>query len=271
MRKYIGTLALVSLILFSCKEDSAPKQVEETVEEIAGLVLEKEGITLSTNTLATTFDDARLALIAPAENDASFSDSTMFRFGVDNYDLAINTSDPLSGQCANSGKGQHIHFILNNEPYSAHYNAEFKKQLPAGNNVLLAFLSRSYHMSVKSKDAYVLAEFNAGDNMDEFDQSAPHMFYSRPKGAYVGDNAKKVMLDFYLINTDLKDHGYLVRASINGVSFDLDTWQPFFIEGLQEGENTISLELLDSEGELVPSPYNPVERTISVKYTPESI
>jgi hypothetical protein len=107
--------------------------------------------------------------------------------------------------------------------------------------------------------------------MDEFDNSAPHMFYSRPKGEYVGENAKKVMLDFYLINTDLEDRGYLVRASINGVSFDLDTWQPFFIEGLQEGENTITLELLDSEGELVPSPFNPVERTISVKYTPESI
>ena len=97
------------------------------------------------------------------------------------------------------------------------------------------------------------------------------MFYSRPKGTYTGKDANKVMLDFYLINTDLKDKDYTVRASINGVSFDLKTWEPYFIEGLAEGENTIKLELLDNEGNLVKSKFNPVERTINVNYSEESI
>lgn len=260
-------IGVVSLALFACKQESAP--VEEVVEETVELteeVWEKEGITLSTNSLATSFDDARLSLLSPVEGDAIYPDSVLFRFGVENYELGANTTDPLSGQCANSGKGQHIHFILNNAPYTAHYEAEFKKQLPAENNVLLAFLSRSYHMSIKTADAYILTELPAGDAVDEFDETAPHMFYSRPKGTYEGEDAKKVMLDFFLVNTDLEDQGFTVRATINGVSFDLKTWQPYFIEGLVEGENVIDLELLDSEGNLVPSPYNPVSRIITVNY-----
>ena len=121
-------------------------------------------------------------------------------------------------------------------------------------------------MSVKTKDAYVLRELPAGDAVDGFDETAPHLFYSRPKGSYEGEDAKKVMLDFFLVNTDLEGAGYMVRASINGVSFEIDKWQPYFIEGLPEGESTIELALLDSEGNLLPSPFNPVSRTITLKY-----
>ena len=271
MRKYISILAIVSLTFFACKENSSAPEVDEDVVEVVDLRMEKDGIKLSTNVLATEFEEASLSLLAPGEGDPIFPDSVLFRFGVENYELGGNTSDPLSGQCANSGKGQHIHFILNNAPYTAHYNAEFKKQLPAENNVLLAFLSRSYHMSIKSKAAYILTELYSGDAIDEFDETAPHLFYSRPKGTYTGADAEKVMLDFFLVNTDLKDKNYLVRATINGLSFDIETWEPYFIEGLVEGENSISLELLDAEGNLVPSPYNPVHRTISVNYSEESI
>ena len=267
MKRYLMFIALLSYTLIACKQDA--KTAEATLEETSEVteeIMEKDGITLSTNSLATQFEDARLSLLSPVSGDVIYPDSVLFRFGLENYELGANTADPLSGQCANSGKGQHIHFILNNEPYTAHYEAEFKKQLPAGNNVLLAFLSRSYHMSVKTKDAYLLTELPAGDALDEFDETAPHLFYSRPKGSYEGEDAKKVMLDFFLVNTDLEEAGYMVRASINGVGFDIDKWQPYFIEGLREGENTITLELLDAEGNLIPSPFNPVSRTISIKY-----
>lgn len=267
MKRYLLFIALLSYTLIACKQEATPTEelVSENLE-ITEEIIEKDGLTLSTNSLATEFDNPRLDLLSPVSGDVIYPDSVLFRFGVENYDLGANTADPLSGQCSNSGKGQHIHFILNNEPYTAHYEAEFKKQLPPGNNVLLAFLSRSYHMSVKTKDAYILTELPAGDAVDEFDETAPHMFYSRPKGSYEGEDAKKVMLDFFLVNTDLEGAGYMVRASINGVRFDINKWQPYFIEGLPEGDNTIELELLDSEGNLLPSPFNPVSRTISIKY-----
>jgi hypothetical protein len=91
------------------------------------------------------------------------------------------------------------------------------------------------------------------------------MFYSRPKGTYTGEDAKKVLLDFYLLNTELSEEGNKVRATINGEEFMIDKWQPFFIEGQEMGEMTIKLELLDAKGELIPSPFNPVERTVTLK------
>lgn len=92
------------------------------------------------------------------------------------------------------------------------------------------------------------------------------MFYSRPKGEYVGpQETGKVMLDFYLVNTDLSPEGNKVRATINGSEFMLDRWLPYIIEGLPMGESTIKLELLGKDGNLLPGPYNSVERTITLK------
>ena len=135
--------------------------------------------------------------------------------------------------------------------------------------MLLAFLSRSYHESIKHKPAYVLSEFNVGEAKDNFDEKAPHLFYSRPKGDYVGDKeTKRLMLDFYLTNCDLSAKGYKVRATVNGNTFTLDKWAPYVIEGLPLGEAKVKLELLDKNGKLVKSPFNGVERTANLKTEP---
>ena len=89
------------------------------------------------------YDKAKLTL-------KSFNESTnQFNFEVDNYELGIQTENEFKFKLANSAKGQHIHFIVNNEPYSAHYTNKFQKKLKDGNNVILAFLSRSHHESIK--------------------------------------------------------------------------------------------------------------------------
>jgi hypothetical protein len=100
---------------------------------------------------------------------------------------------------------------------------------------------------------------------DNFDLKGQHMFYSRPKGEYVGNDTKKIMLDFYLINTNLSPEGNKVRATINGTEFMLDRWLPYSIEGLPMGQTKIKLELLNSAGNVIPGPYNTVERTITLK------
>ena len=48
-------------------------------------------------------------------------------------------------------------------PYSAHYDAKVDKELKEGNYALLAFLSRSYHESLKHADAAILTNFTVGD------------------------------------------------------------------------------------------------------------
>ena len=189
-----------------------------------------------------------------------------FSFDINNYQLGEQTVNKIESQLANSGKGQHIHFIVNNGPYSAHYESNFDKVLDPGNNVILSFLSRSYHESLKNAEAFSLIQLNPNEQEDDsIDLSSPLMFYSRPKGTYEGDDTKKLLLDFYLINTEISPDGNKVRATINEEEFILDDWTTYYIEGLSLGEVTVKLELLDSSGNLIDAPFNPVERKVILK------
>ena len=73
----------------------------------------------------------------------------LFFFEIENYELGAQTINSVNNDLA-IAKGQHIHFIVNNGPYSAHYNQDFSADVKDG-DVVLAFLSRSYHESVKIK------------------------------------------------------------------------------------------------------------------------
>ena len=232
-----------------------------------GEVMSKGGLQVSAFDDSPKFPDAGLELSKPAANGTVTPGPVEFVYELENYELTQMTESSHAGDMANSKQGQHIHNIVDNEPYTAHYETTFTKELKEGKHVILSFLSRSYHESLKHKSAYDLRVVTAGKptQTTEFDLNAPHMFYSRPKGDYTGEETKRVMLDFYLVNTELSPDGNKVRATINGTEFMLDRWLPYAIEGLPMGQNTIKLELLDKDGNVLPGPYNSVERTINLK------
>ena len=124
--------------------------------------------------------------------------------------------------------------------------------------MILAFLSRSYHESVKNQNAFILTQI--GEN--KIDLNKEFLFYSRPKGIYKGKDTEKLLLDFYLINTTISPNGNKVKATINDAEFIITEWAPYYIEGLPKGEVTIKLELINSDGKLVDSPFNPSVRTV---------
>ncbi len=240
-------------------ETEAPKsqaQLEETPQ-----------ITLTALGASPQYPDAGLAL-------DSWDTENGFQFSVEGYELGAQTADAAEKGIANSGQGQHIHLIIDNGPYSAHYTPEAAVELEPGTHTVLAFLSRSYHESVKSPGAAVLTQVTVGEEAEDgsatlgalnaFDPEGPHLFYSRPKGTYTGADTERLMLDFYLVNTDLAPDGNRVRATINGAEFLIDTWQPYVIEGLELGEVEIELELIDSEGDLIPGPFNRAVRSVQL-------
>lgn len=233
---------------------------------------EKGGVKLTGVDNPKTFLDAKLTLDNGifAGKEVLDTGKTEFKFKVENYTLGAQTPDADQKLCANSAKGQHIHFILDNQPYVASYAPDISASLKPGHHVLLAFLSRSYHESLKAKSAFVIKEFDAGKKgIDQFDAKAPQIFYSRPKGEYVGKKeTQKVLLDFYLINCELSEKGYKVKATINGTEFILTKWEPYFMEGLALGENKVKLELIDKNAKLVPCAYNGVERTFKLVEEP---
>src|ERR1043165_3210886 len=233
-------------------------------------LMEKNGIKIYAAPASTDFPEASLSLKSPAGGSTLAEGKDTFTFEVKNYNLGAQTPDADQKMCANSAKGQHIHFIWDNAPYQASYADKIAQDVKSGHHVLLAFLSRSYHESLKHKKAYILKEFKTGkDDKDNFNEKGAHIFFSRPKGEYVGDKEiQKVLLDFYLVNCTLSEKGYKVKATIDGTPFILTKWQAYVLEGLPKGENKIKLELLDKKGYSVTSPFNGAERTFQLKTEP---
>jgi hypothetical protein len=245
---------------------------------VAGFAQAPNFMALDKGIKVTGYDNPKTFLNAKLELDQSLfagkemldTGKTTFKFKVENYTLGAQTPDAGTQVCANSAKGQHIHFILDNKPYQASYSPDITTRLTPGHHVLLAFLSRSYHESLKAHSAYIVKEFNvAKKSPDQFDEKAPHIFFSRPKGEYVGaKETKRVLLDFYLINCTLSDKGYKVKATIDGAEFTLTKWEPYFIEGLPLGDHKIKLELVDKNNKRVESEYNGTERSIKLLSEP---
>jgi len=250
-------LLVIGLSLVACGGTT-----ESGSEESSSPSLESANYTLTPFAKSQEFSDASINLV-------SYKNGMWdFEVGGSTYELGVQTSDVESKGCANSAKGQHIHLIADNAPYAAKYEANFKHDIGDGNHAVLAFLSRSYHESIKTESAHTVRLVNIKDGhvrvIDHI--SDPMVFYSRPKGVYEGEDTKRVMLDYYMVNTN-PDH--YVQADINGDIFDLKDWQPYYIDGLPAGDNTIKLSLLDKDGALVVSHNNPVSRTFKLNPAPK--
>jgi len=266
MKQKILTSSLMLILFITCSPKKQQEETQTTGEPDEEKAME---ILVSPVTDSPEFPDAILEMNSPEGFSTLDEGIVQFSYDVTNYELKAQTSDAGIKNCANSSDGQHIHLILNNQPYTAHYDPAFEQDIGSGHYVALSFLSRSYHESLKNPEAYVLRQFTVGDiDEKEVDLTGPNLFYSRPKGTYSGNDTKKILLDFYIVNCDLSEDGYKVRATINGYEFILSEWVPYFIEGLPMGENTFKLELIDEAGSIVDSPFSSVERTITLSENP---
>jgi len=257
------------LLVASCKSDT-PSETEaaaspETEQSEVSLTPSKPKISVTPKASGEYFPSATMKSM-DYENG-------VFKFDVegDAYELGQQTSDASSTMCANSGKGQHIHLIVDNKPYAAKYEPEFEYELEDGTHRILAFLSRSYHESIKTAAAHraVNATIKDGTMVNAKPIDEMMLFYSRPKGTYVGKDTEKLLLDFYPVGVTLGANAK-VKVETNGETFMLDKWQPYVLEGLPMGENTVTLSLVDGEGKLIKAPFNPVSRTFTLKADPLS-
>ena len=142
--------------------------------------------------------------------------------------------------------GNHIHVILDNQPYEAYYNLdqEFElRNVSDGEHTLRVFASRPWHESYKNEGSFQMVKFsvkngnadvnkpvttNSGNTMSNANANAaptpegkdmkestagavdakkPLLTYSRPKGEYKGADADAIMIDFWLANAKLSGEG----------------------------------------------------------------
>lgn len=186
-------------------------------------------------------------------------------FQISGYELGVQTPDAASKSCANSADGQHIHFIVDDSDYKAEYTPEFDVDIPDGQHYILAFLSRSYHESIKRPEAayHKMIEVADGKIDYEWEIPGPTIFYSRPKGSYTGVDTKRVLLDFYPLNCNIGKDAW-VEVYINGEYKILNEWKAYFIEGLESGDNTVALRLVDENGDQIPGEQTAIRKMIKI-------
>jgi hypothetical protein len=166
-----------------------------------------------------------------------------------------------------TGMGNHIHVILDNQPYEAYYNLdrEFElRNVADGEHTLRFFPSRPWHESYKNDGAFQMVKFtvknggadatkpattNANQAMSNANASAapegkdmqastagavdaakPLLTYSRPKGEYKGADAEAIMIDFWLSNTGLRNDDNMTRTNSYRVRYSVDGGEAKYID-----------------------------------------
>lgn len=270
-RSLVAGISFVAaaLSLTSCQENSSGENHNEGQDSAAVEV--SAPVALADVTNSQEFPDAQLQLGDVKAADAGDSVKLSFSFSLKNYELKSQTGDEVSKVCNNSDKGQHIHFILDNRPYVALYEPKHETTVAKNSeHYLLAFLSRSYHLSLKNNGAAVLYHFKVdekGKLTKLPDPGTAMVFYSRPKGDYLGKDTKNVLFDFYVWNTSLgTDSRVLATINTGGkdTSFTVSEWKPWFLQNLAMGKSTITLSLTDKDGKKLEGPQTEVSRDINL-------
>lgn len=269
----LSIFILVVLVSLGCKQDKG--DVVEETDSATDSQNKEPKVTIEVGERSPAFPGAKARFTSLEDGDVLDDNNVSVVVEVENYELGIQTDTSRAKEIANSAKGQHVHIILDNDPYFADYEAGVPFDigvLDEGPHTLIVFPSRSYHESVKTRGLVDIVNFYVGKKEGEFmlDKSKPQIIYSRPKGKYEGKDAEKIMLDFYIINIKPSD-GYQVKYTIRKNepdavehSITIKEWKPAFVTGLTSGEYIITLQLLDKDGNLVEGPFNNTQRAVTV-------
>ena len=243
INRLIGCILATFLLFPTCtpKEKPPPARPEVTIT-VAERSPAPEGVTLTIN--------------EPTEGAVVEGPNITVTFTITNWEM--NTA------------GKHIHFILDNEPYIPHYDAKAPfvfLNVSAGPHVIRAFPSREWHESVKLPEAFAMVQFYVGEAVGEppIDPQRPMLVYSRPKGSYAGDAAKRILFDFWLVGVTLAPGEHMVHYSLDGEMRMLNTWKPVYFEGLTPGEHTLKIELAGPGHKPIAGNFNHTVRTFTVE------
>ena len=262
------TIAACALLFASCaagNSDNASTTVTTTVtpppKQTLALVVRPQKI-LDLMKARGEQDEAKptVKIVSPAK-DAVITGSKV--------EVKLDLSGDLKGYMPHkdpaTGMGNHIHVILDNQPYEAYYELgqPFElRNVVAGKHTLRVFPSRPWHESYKNDGAFQMVTFtvkgggdaskptttNSGQTVannnsspattapregkdypsstaGEVDATKPLLTYSRPKGEYKDADADPIMIDFWLTGAKLKGDGGEYR-----VRYIVDDDEPRFID-----------------------------------------
>ncbi|MDI1242248.1 MAG: hypothetical protein PSX80_10045 [bacterium] len=201
-----------------------------------------------------------LKIASPAEGSTVASSTVPVKL-----ELSGDLKGYKPGQDPQTKMGNHIHVILDNQPYEAYYNIDGSafelRNVADGEHTLRVFASRPWHESYKNDGSFQMVKFavkngnantnqpattNSGQQMSNSNSNAaptpegkamqastggavdakkPLLTYSRPKGEYKEADADPIMIDFWLANGKLVGEGGEYR-----VRYSVNGGEPKFVE-----------------------------------------
>ena len=219
---------------------------------------QQESRNLELDGWADEFADVKLTIASPQQGEVLKPGDVAVQLQLENYEVWKD--------------GAHVHLFLDDHPYIPIYDVSQPVMLDdvaPGAHVLRAFPSRPWHESIKSSpDAFAIVRFVVGEDDGKwaYDPAKPILTQSRPKGTYAGENAKRILFDYYLKNAELSEGGYRVRWTLDGEEHFATDWQPLWWENLSEGDHELTMELVDQDGAPVENGgLNTTRRTFTVK------
>ena len=210
------------------KISSDKAQIIEPIKDSEIKTYSKNGITL-TEIKAEDYGNVTLKLSTKQFKEGTNQLSFLVE-GISNYNIAI---------------------LENNYSLTYFNQPNIKKEFLYGNNVFLAFLTDENNISIKKNNAHLLKNVVIGDMDVLFNMGVPHLFFYLPQPA-----SAQPILDFYLVNTSIVENGNKVKVTINSTEFIIDKWAAYTIKGLTKAENTIRIQLIDKNGNLIDGPFN---------------
>jgi hypothetical protein len=242
-------LGVGCLLLFSCNNEVSEQRVEGSLSDsltvqtvvVAGeiqifepvidekvVVLQKNGITL-TEIKSEKQREASVRLITK-------------KFGVGKNQLTFSVSNIQDYSIA---------YLANNYSLTQFKSEIIEVEFLNGNNVFLAFLTDENNISIKTNKASVLKSAVLGGVENLFDMNQAHLFYYLPEA-----ETQAPILDFYLANTSITENGNKIKVMLNETEFIINKWAAYQISGLTTSKNTVRIQLLDKNNQLIDGPFN---------------
>ncbi len=179
-------------------------------------------------------------------------------------------------------QGSYVQFVVDDTPYKPVTDLKTELTLPQlapggtladGEHIIAAFVCRKNGESVKGPNSIAVRRFWTGKRTPgTWDPNKqPLMVLGSPYGTYKLSDGIDPLVDFYVLNAQLGQKDYSIRALLKGPGIKdegieriITDWRTQIILSAHPGDYTLQFVLLDRNGDPVPGPGNSTTRKFSV-------
>lgn len=254
--KNIFLYLFACLLLISCGGDDEENISQEEIDKALAIsnynpiILETGGIKLTEFTDFPTFSDVTTKI--SSQNQTFKLGINKIEFKNELFNLGQKTAEEEKHNVRLNEGGQYLGILTPSGEVTKVISSDFETDILKGTNLFLCYLSRSYDVSLKNKEASFLFKVNADPSgcFSETNLADTVVALLQPRGSYEPTIQNKILFDFYLKNVDLSN-GNFVELTIDKSVFKITKWAPFWISGLTQGTHSVKIDLKNKEGKSI--------------------